>query len=113
MAAGRRSRLAKRRRTRGFSQESLATELNADRSTVARWERGLCDPQPYHRAKLCGLLQVTLDELDELLTPEPAPGQAQISPGPAEALQGRVIGHAPAMPGETSDELDDMNRREL
>ncbi|MEV0403605.1 helix-turn-helix transcriptional regulator [Actinoallomurus sp. NPDC050550] len=53
MTAGRRPRLAKRRRTRGFTQESLATALGADRSTVARWERGQCDPQPYHRSKLC------------------------------------------------------------
>ena len=113
MAAGRRARLAMRRRTRGFSQESLAAELNADRSTVARWERGQCAPQPCHRAKLCHLLQVTPDELDELLTPDPPPGQAQISARPAETLKGRVIGHALITSGETSDELDDMNRREL
>ena len=46
MTAGRRPRLAKRRRTRGLTQESLATALGADRSTVARWERGQCDPSP-------------------------------------------------------------------
>ncbi|MFF5260175.1 multiprotein-bridging factor 1 family protein [Actinomadura viridis] len=113
MAAGRRSRLAKRRRTRAFSQESLAAELNADRSTVARWERGQCDPQPYHRAKLCGLLQVTPDELDELLMCDPVPGQAETSPGPAGALQGRAIDHAVVTSEMTFDELDDMNRREL
>jgi transcriptional regulator with XRE-family HTH domain/tetratricopeptide (TPR) repeat protein len=90
MAAQRRPRLAKIRRTRGFSQESLAAELGADRSTVARWERGQCDPQPYHRSKLCTLLQVTPDELDEVLTPEPLQEQARVSPAPVERSTQRL-----------------------
>ncbi|REE98365.1 transcriptional regulator with XRE-family HTH domain [Thermomonospora umbrina] len=73
MAAGRRARLARRRRKLGFSQESLAEALHADRSTIARWERGQCDPQPYHLERLCELLQVTYDELDELLNTEQNP----------------------------------------
>ncbi|GAA2422703.1 hypothetical protein GCM10010191_38160 [Actinomadura vinacea] len=87
--------------------------LEADRSTIARWERGQCDPQPYHWAKLCGLLQVTSDKLDELLMPEPGAGQTELASGSVETLQGRVIGHAVVAPGGTFDELEDMNRRKL
>ncbi|MFD0857212.1 multiprotein-bridging factor 1 family protein [Actinomadura adrarensis] len=113
MVIGRRSRLAERRRTRGFSQESLAAELNADRSTVARWERGECDPQPYHRAKLCGALQVTPDELNELLEPDPAARLAEVPPGSVGMLQGRAIDQPMVMRDGAFDELEDMNRREL
>lgn len=113
MTAGRRPRLAKRRRTRGLTQESLATALGADRSTVARWERGQCDPQPYHRSKLCELLQVSPDELDELLTIDAAGMQIHASPAQRRVLQGRVIGHTVVTPDVGSDELEDMDRREL
>lgn len=113
MTAGRRFRLAKRRRTRGFTQESLATALGADRSTVARWERGQCDPQPYHRSKLCELLQISPDELDELLTIDAAGIQRHASPTQRRVLQGRVIASTVATPDAGSDELEDMNRREL
>jgi transcriptional regulator with XRE-family HTH domain len=112
MAARSRPRLAKRRRTQGFTQESLAAELGADRSTIARWERGDCDPQPYYRAKLVQLLHVTPEELDELLTPEPLHGGTQVSGSP-NPLEGRVIGHAVTKPDSVFDELEDMNRREL
>ncbi|HEY3906877.1 MAG TPA: helix-turn-helix transcriptional regulator [Streptosporangiaceae bacterium] len=109
MAAGRRSRLAQHRRTRGFTQESLAAELSADRTTVARWERGQCDPQPYHRSRLCALLKVTLDELNELLIPD----QAKTAASPGDVLHGHVIDSSTAMQSEASGELEDMKRREL
>lgn len=113
MAVGRRSRLVERRRTRGFSQESLAAELNADRSTIARWERGECEPQPYHRAKLCGALRVTSDELIELLEPNPAARPAEVLLGSVAVRRDRAVEPRPVMRAEASDELEDMNRREL
>lgn len=113
MTAGRRTRLAKRRRTLGFTQDSLADALGTDRSTIARWERGQCGPQPYHRSKLCELLTVSPDELDGLLTIEVAGAQPRTSPVPNRAIQGRVIGPAVPPSDDGSDELDDMKRREL
>ena len=55
----RRDRLARRRKSLGFSQERLAVTLGVDRTTVGRWERGETDPHPYIRARLSGALQVT------------------------------------------------------
>ncbi|WP_272496399.1 helix-turn-helix transcriptional regulator [Actinomadura terrae] len=63
-----RRRLAQRRRSMGYSQESLAEELNTDRSTVGRWERAETDPMPWIRPKLAQKLGITLDELNDLLT---------------------------------------------
>jgi transcriptional regulator with XRE-family HTH domain len=48
----RRQCLAERRKALGYSQESFAEQMNVDRSTVARWERGESGPQPYIRPKL-------------------------------------------------------------
>ncbi|GLZ04317.1 hypothetical protein Acsp03_17830 [Actinomadura sp. NBRC 104412] len=113
MTAGRRPGLARRRRTLGFTQESLADALGADRSTVARWERGQCAPQPYHRSKLCELLRVGPDELDGLLEADAAITWGGESPGPGRVPQGRVIGPTVVIPDVSSGELEDMNRREL
>jgi DNA-binding XRE family transcriptional regulator len=66
--AFRRSSFAKRRRTVGFSQESLAETVGVDRSTVVRWEAGDTEPQPWLRPKIARVLQINLDELDALLS---------------------------------------------
>jgi transcriptional regulator with XRE-family HTH domain len=75
----RRQALARRRRTRGYSQEALAEVVGVDRSTVARWESGQTEPQPWHRRKIATALDVTLQELDTLLGPatisDQQPGQ--------------------------------------
>ncbi len=52
----------------GYTQESLAEALAVDRTTVIRWERAECKPQPGLRGGLAKLLQVSLAELDDLLT---------------------------------------------
>jgi transcriptional regulator with XRE-family HTH domain len=59
--------LANRRKTLGYSQESLAEALGVDRTTVSRWERGKTDLQPHHRDQLARLMRVDLVGLDELL----------------------------------------------
>lgn len=73
--AARREALAERRRARGFSQEGLAQRLRIERSTVGRWERGETDPAAWIRPSLARALEVTLDELDDLLAAasHPAP----------------------------------------
>lgn len=68
-----RQRFAARRKAVGFSQEQLAERLGIERSTVGRWESGETEPQPWSRPKLARALQVSVDELDDLLTErEPA-----------------------------------------
>lgn len=63
----RRVHLAARRKSVGLSQERLAEALGVDRSTVARWEAGDTDPQPWLRPRLARVLAVSLDELDGFL----------------------------------------------
>jgi transcriptional regulator with XRE-family HTH domain len=62
-----RGRFAARRRAVGFSQEQLADRLGVDRSTVARWESGETEPQPWIRPRLARTLQVSVEQLHELL----------------------------------------------
>jgi transcriptional regulator with XRE-family HTH domain len=67
--AGRgRERLAERRKAMGLSQERLAEAVGVDASTVARWERGETEPLAVYRPSLAEALNVSLEELGELLT---------------------------------------------
>jgi transcriptional regulator with XRE-family HTH domain len=68
--AVKRRRLAARRRALGFTQESLAECLGVHPTTVRRWESGRIDrgPQPWVRRKLAEHLQVSAEELEELLS---------------------------------------------
>lgn len=60
--------LARRRKLVGYSQEQLAERLSVDRATVARWERGETNPQPWFRPRLARELRISAEELDDLLT---------------------------------------------
>lgn len=60
--------LVRRRRAVGLTQEGLAESLHVERSTVARWESGKVEPQPWVRPRMAELLQVSAEELSELLT---------------------------------------------
>jgi len=66
--AARRDRLAKRRKTVGYTQETLAEKLGVDPTTVRRWETGETEtgPHPWMRPKLARCLQVSVEELEEL-----------------------------------------------
>ncbi len=64
---GRREGFIRARKARGFTQESLAQEMNVDPTTVGNWERGNSEPQPYKRSKLAKKLRVTDERLEELL----------------------------------------------
>ncbi|MBL0886385.1 helix-turn-helix transcriptional regulator [Myceligenerans indicum] len=71
----RRAELAARRRSRGLTQESLAAQLQVERTTVARWEAGDTAPMPWARPLLAQLLDITVDHLDALLTNNSTPPQ--------------------------------------
>lgn len=65
--AGRRSKLAQRRKARGFSQERFAELLGVHETTVRRWELGEWSPAVWRRQRVAQLLDVRLEELDGLL----------------------------------------------
>lgn len=69
----RRDGLTRQREKRGLSQEKLAVKLGVATSTVWRWERGLSTPYPYQRPRLAKILDVSLEELAELLDPPLTP----------------------------------------
>lgn len=82
--AGKRQRLAQRRKACGYTQEQFADALRIDRTTVQRWERGEVDPQPHQRPRMAKALQLTSGELDELLASDVPPlvlGDSWISHG--------------------------------
>ncbi len=102
--AAKRRRLAERRKSLGYSQESFAEDLGVDRSTVGRWEGGETEPLAFIRPKLCRVLKVTPDELRVLLA-----SSAVELPAPPAQVVGRVVPE----PEPDAGELDEMNRREL
>ncbi|MFE2104554.1 helix-turn-helix transcriptional regulator [Kitasatospora sp. NPDC059463] len=65
----RRDRFIAQRASAGFTQESLATAMGVDRTTVGRWERGSALPRPWQMAKLARVLGVNTSELATLLSP--------------------------------------------
>lgn len=84
-----RPRLARTRKTAGYTQESFAEALGVDRSTVARWEAGAHEPLPYVRPKMARLLAVSRDELSELLRPVMIDGHPVLLPLDGTLLKGR------------------------
>ncbi|RBM22354.1 hypothetical protein DI005_07635 [Prauserella sp. PE36] len=86
--AVRRQSLAERREALGYTQETLAQEMGVDRSTVARWERGVQSPQPWMRPTLAKALQLTPASLAAMLggsAPDRALASA-VAPGDAARL---------------------------
>ncbi len=67
--AAKRHRLAQRRKALGFTQEGLAERLDVDPTTVRRWESGKTEggPQPWLQPQLARCLQVSAEQLEELL----------------------------------------------
>lgn len=55
--------IAKKRQEKGFTQESLAEELDITNRSISKWERGICLPDAENMAKLCKTLNITYNEL--------------------------------------------------
>jgi transcriptional regulator with XRE-family HTH domain len=80
--AFRRQELTRRRKAVGFTQESLAEHLGVERSTVIRWEAGDSEPLPSIRPNLARALQLSIDQLAELLTTSEDAGTTRTSADP-------------------------------
>ena len=80
----RRQGLAQRRKAVGLTQEALAQRLGVERSTVVRWEAGDTEPLPSIRPHVAHALQVSLDQLAELLTEGENAGRARALPSDTE-----------------------------
>jgi DNA-binding XRE family transcriptional regulator len=65
--AFKRLRLIQRRKALGYTQEALAEQVGCERTTVIRWERAETEPQAWVRPRLIQVLQLTAEELNELL----------------------------------------------
>jgi transcriptional regulator with XRE-family HTH domain len=89
----RRSKLAERRRALGLTQEALAARCDVERTTVARWETGFMEPGLWIRARLAEALEVTLKDLDALLTLEPGKEATvvEVLPDSQERNQARLL----------------------
>jgi transcriptional regulator with XRE-family HTH domain len=98
--AGRRERLAQRRKAVGLSQEALASQLDIERSTVVRWESGETRPLPWIRPKLAHALQLSVDQLEELLGTEPGLELTQArQPAPRQAVTEAAASRLPRASG--------------
>ena len=75
--SGKRRTLAERRRVVGYTQERLALSLGVERTTVVRWEAGETTPQPWYRPKLATALDVSLEQLDTMLSEGQARGTGE------------------------------------
>lgn len=107
-----RRRFAARRRSRGYSQEAFAEAVGVERTTVTRWESADTEPQPWHRNKIAKVLNVSLEELDELLAD--TTGSASGASRTSGRVHSEPSGTAPdRTSGLVDGEDDEMNRREL
>ncbi|SDD55819.1 helix-turn-helix transcriptional regulator [Actinokineospora iranica] len=59
--------LADARGRAGLSQEQLAELVKVGNNSVSRWERGTQDPAPWMRPRLARALNISLDELGDIL----------------------------------------------
>ncbi len=86
-----RQRLSRRRKAVGHTQESLAALLGVERSTAARWEQGRSEPMAWQRPRLAAALNVTVEELADLLVVgvDHQDGRSQRVPLEAQTSVGR------------------------
>ena len=55
--------IAENRKKAGFSQESLAEELDISNRSISKWERGICLPETSKMPALCNLFSITINDL--------------------------------------------------
>jgi DNA-binding XRE family transcriptional regulator/tetratricopeptide (TPR) repeat protein len=90
----RRYELAQRRKAVGHTQESFAEQLGIDRSTIVRWESGATEPLPWLRPKIARVLDISIDELDNIVA-----GPSRVLDGRApKTPRGLTVGFTPSLP---------------
>jgi transcriptional regulator with XRE-family HTH domain len=67
---------ARARKAAGYTQESLAERLGVDRTTVARWEAGEYEPQPWQRPRIAEAFGLSLGEFNQVLDGVETTGRA-------------------------------------
>ena len=55
--------IAENRKKAGYSQESLAEELDISNRAISKWERGICLPETSKMPELCKLFDITINDL--------------------------------------------------
>lgn len=55
--------ITEKRQEKGFTQESLAEELDISNRSISKWERGVCLPDAENMTKLCKMLDINYNEL--------------------------------------------------
>ncbi|TQM78196.1 DNA-binding XRE family transcriptional regulator [Saccharothrix saharensis] len=76
-----RGKLQERRTKRGFTQEGLAALLHVSPRTIRGWEAGTSAPYPEYRQPLADALDVTLDQLEQLLGEPRTSAAVRSAPG--------------------------------
>lgn len=94
------SRLAALRKERGYSQETLAEELNVSRQAISKWERGEASPDTENLIALARLYQVSIDTLvglapvaEKNIAEEDKPEEASVNAEPETEFE-TVVGQA-------------------
>ncbi|HEY7261007.1 MAG TPA: tetratricopeptide repeat protein [Trebonia sp.] len=101
----RRDGLAQRRKALGLTQEQLAALLDVERTTVARWERGEAQPQPWLRPRLARALRVSPERIEAFLAGHESPRAG----GTARAVPRQLPPTVPDFTGRAA-ELDTLTR---
>jgi DNA-binding XRE family transcriptional regulator/tetratricopeptide (TPR) repeat protein len=70
----------------GYTQNALAEYVDVALSSIKRWESGHTTPQPAIRRRLANALDVTLDELDDLLAHDNELHTASVRPSGGTAM---------------------------
>jgi transcriptional regulator with XRE-family HTH domain len=60
----------------GLTQKQLAKKVGVDQSTVSRWGKNECIPEPQHFPKLARIFRMTPEEVTHLFDPEHATSAA-------------------------------------
>jgi DNA-binding XRE family transcriptional regulator len=103
----RRAAFVARRKACGFSQESFAQALGVELTTAGRWERGQVTPQPWRRARIAELLDVSRDELESLLHPvgpvdQPLVSRREVMVDAAMLTGATMVDHVLGKPSQPS-----------
>lgn len=88
------------RKAAGYTQEGLAERLGVDRTTVARWEAGETEPQPWQRPKIAEAFGLSLSEFNQLLDNVQTTGRTD------EVSAAQV--DTPALPDDARTLLDEL-----